>query len=106
MVTRPTTSAPESVSRILLELWVGIDLRLRNRHQDTVGIRHRLERPRCGRVQTVPNEILSPLGFTGELEEPLLKDLRAELRLRSRRDRLHGVEDAGADDVGVRERRP
>src|SRR2546421_10985197 len=58
---------------VLLEHRVGVDLGMRNRHEDAI-IRPRcLELPRL-RVLAVPDEILAALGLAGELEQALTQN--------------------------------
>jgi len=52
--------APKSVTGILHQQRVGVELRLRNRHQDKTGTPGLLERPRLS-VPAVTDEILPPL---------------------------------------------
>jgi hypothetical protein len=58
--------AANSVPGVLREHRVGVQLRPRNRHHDEVGGARLLERPGIAEP-AVPDQILSPLGFGGEL---------------------------------------
>src|SRR5438034_8232182 len=62
-----------SVSGILLQQRVRVHLVLRNRQQHAERRTRRLVPPRLG-VLAVPDQILAPLGFAGELEPALLED--------------------------------
>src|SRR5437867_8119339 len=75
----PGNRLPQSVPGVLIDQVVGVELRLRNRHQDEVrGARtrprgHVLELPAGGEL-TVPDQVLAPLPLTVQLEEPLVQD--------------------------------
>src|SRR6266446_7327205 len=73
----PTTTGDrpsQSVPGVLRDQRIGVDLRLRNRHQHAVvRRRHRLELPGL-RVLAVPDQILAPLSFTVELEQALAQN--------------------------------
>src|SRR2546426_4370292 len=62
-----------SVSGILCQQRVRVHLVLRNRQQHAERRTRRLVPPRLG-VLAVPDQILAPLGFAGELEPALLED--------------------------------
>src|SRR5256712_108258 len=72
-------SPRQSVPGVLLDQRIGVDLRLRNRHQHVRGrartIRPVLELPTV-RVLAVPDQILAPLPLGQELEETFLQDHR------------------------------
>src|SRR5207247_6357935 len=80
---RPSPSATlarsprQSVPGVLLDLRIGVDLHLRNRHQDVRGrartIRPVLELPTV-RVLAVPYQSLASLPLGQELEEAFLQD--------------------------------
>src|SRR2546426_5775913 len=64
---------PQLVPRVLLQHRVGVDLRLRDRHQ------HEVVRPGCLelpglRVLAKPDQVLSPLRFERQLEQPFAQD--------------------------------
>src|SRR5438046_10716064 len=67
------------VPGVLRDQWIGVDLRLRNRHQDerrrprTSPRRHVLELP-AGGERAVPDQILAPLSLTVELEQTLTQN--------------------------------
>src|SRR5712691_4888984 len=66
-----TAPANQSVPGVLRDQRIGVDLRLRNRHQHAVVRRRpRLELPGL-RELAVPDQILAPLAFTVELEQAL-----------------------------------
>src|ERR1041385_1112628 len=72
----PVDRPRQSVPGVLRDQRIGVDLRLRNRHQhDFVrcGAIAFLELPASG-VLAVPDQILAPLSFTVELEQPLAQD--------------------------------
>src|SRR5947207_13267332 len=75
----PRNRPRQSVPGVLIDQVVGVELRLRNRHQDEVrGARarprgHVLELPASGEL-TVPDQILAPLPLTVQLEQPSVTD--------------------------------
>src|SRR5207244_4823590 len=78
----PTTCGDrlrQSIPGVLRDQRIGVDLRLRNRHQDerrgprTSPRRHVLVLP-AGGERAVPDQILAPLPLTVELEQALPQD--------------------------------
>src|SRR5437867_13053027 len=88
----PTDSPRQSVVRVLRDQRIGVDLRLRNRHQDEFvgsGAVPLLELP-AGGVLAVPDQILAPFSFTVELKQALVQD--------------HGARDGPCERPGDRDR--
>src|SRR5207253_1423532 len=71
--SQPVTCLLRSVPGILGQHWIRVQLLLRNRQQHSERCACRLVPPRL-RVLAVPDQILAPLGFAGELEPALLED--------------------------------
>src|SRR5215217_3751866 len=89
---------PESVSGVLLEQGVRLQLPQRDREQDAVRLARVLELERGGeRPRT--DHVLAPLALVVQLEEPLAVDRLARSRLVQTGERLRRVEDAGAQGV-------
>src|SRR6267143_7264135 len=95
----------QSVAGVLPQQWVGIHLRLRNRQQNPEDLGGRglpvLRGFRPGGVAAVPDQVLPPLRFPRELEQPFAQDRRAV----DRDQRLWRREDASADRVDQAQRR-
>src|SRR5437868_13450 len=85
-----THTAPGSVAGVLHEQWIVLDLHRRDRKQHLVRPLRRLELTRAGVRQrdtwqsAHADQILTPLRLAGELEQTLLEDRVARLRLRHR----------------------
>src|SRR6266567_1312181 len=64
----------QSVPGVLRDQRVGVDLRLRDRHQHAKIRRLRRLEFEGLSIVAVPDHVLSPLAFAGELEQPFTQD--------------------------------